>query len=112
MIYLNGILSSEIEPPVDDVRVIEFAVSREEDWLGQLGVQLGVRQKINIQDKTNDEFTRGQDAYNSMKCGEAKTLYWSNRDIHFIMRAEIVNGFRMETWRFVVQDFDPLASQD
>ena len=108
MIYLNGILSSEIEPPVDDVRVIEFALSREEGWLGQLNF----RQKINIQDKTNDEFTRSKDAYNSMKCGEAKTLYWSNREIHFIMRAEIVNGFRMEVWRFVVQDFDPLALQD
>ena len=109
MLYLNRILSSRLEPPVDDVRVIEFALSREEGWLGQLDV----RQKINIQDKTNDEFTRGQDAYNSMECGEtAKTLYWFNRDIHFMMRAEIVNGFQIEVWRFVVQTFDPLALQD
>lgn len=105
MIYLNGILSSGLEPPADDVRLIEFALSREKDWFV-------VHRKINIQDKTDDEFTLGQDAYNSMKCGEAKPLYWFNRGIHFMIRAEIVNGFQIEVWRFVVQTFDPLALQD
>lgn len=105
MIYLNGILSSGLEPPADDVRLIEFALSREKGWFV-------VHRKINIQDKTDDEFTLGQDACNSMKCGEAKPLYWFNRGIHFMIRAEIVNGFQIEVWRFVVQTFDPLALQD
>ena len=107
MIYLNGIMSSGLDPPKHDVMVIEFALSRLSGWLVH-------RRNINIQDKTNDEFTRGQDAYNAMmNRGEAaKTMYWCYRDIHFIMRAEVVNGFRIEVWRFVVQDFDPLALQD
>ena len=105
MIYLNGILSSGLDPPADDVRVIEFAFSREKGWVH-------VRHKINIQDKTSDEFTRGQDAYNAMECDEAKTLYWFNRGIHFMMRAEMVKGLLVEVWRFFVQDFDPLSLQD
>ena len=107
MIYLNGIMGSGLEPPKHDVRVIDFAFSRLSGWLVH-------RREINIQDKTNDEFTRGHDACDAMmKRGEtANTLYWFNRGIHFIKRAEIVNGFRIEVWRFVVQDFDPLALQD
>ena len=71
MIYLNGIMSSGLEPPKHDVRIIEFALSR-------LSGRLVHRREINIQDKTNDEFTRGHDACDAMmKRGEtANTLYW------------------------------------
>ncbi len=95
IIYLNGILSPSTEPPAGQARVIEFALSF---W-----------SEINIQDKTGDEFTRGQDTYNKMKCGEAKTLYWFESGKHFMARGEILpNTLR----RFVIQDFDPCSMQD
>ena len=103
IVYLNGILSAEIDPPARDARVIEFALSE----MGPL-----VQRKISIQDVTRSEFTRGQDTYNAMKSGEAKTLYWSESGVHFMARAEIVrSSFGVTIWRFVVQSFDPLAVQ-
>jgi len=104
IIYLNGILSSDIEPPTGDSWVIEFAAS----FL--LGLLESTPAKVNIQDKTSGEFTHGADTHNSLKSGEAKTLYWLDRGVHFMARAEIVNCFGGVTiWRFVVQNFDPFA---
>ena len=99
ILYQNGILSSEVEPPASNVRVIEFALSS--------------LMKINIQDKTSSEFTSGQDTYDKMNSGKAKTLYWFNNGEHFIARAEITR-YRSGpvTFRFVVQDYDPLAVSD
>lgn len=66
--------------------------------------------KINIQDKTSDEFTRGQDTY---KCGEAKTLYWFENGKHFMARGGIVSlRLGVTLWRFAIQDFDPCSMQD
>ena len=99
ILYQNGILSSEVEPPASNVRVIEFALSS--------------LLKINIQDKTSSEFTSGQDTYDKMNSGKAKTLYWFNNGEHFMARAEITR-YRSGpvTFRFVVQDYDPLAVSD
>ena len=104
IIYLNGILSSDIEPPAEYARVIEFA----------LGVGLFIPPRINIKDKTNDEFSHGQDAYNLMTTGAPEVLYWFESGVHFMARAEIVKiGFGdIQLWRFVIQDFDPFAVQD
>ena len=99
ILYQNGILSSEVEPPASNVRVIEFALSS--------------LLKINIQDKTSSEFTSGQDTYDKMNSGTAKTLYWFNNGEHFMARAEITGYLsRPVTFRFVVQDYDPLAVSD
>ena len=99
ILYQNGILSSEVEPPASNVRVIEFALSS--------------LMKINIQDKTSSEFTSGQDTYDKMNSGKAKTLYWFNNGEHFMARAEITR-YRSGpvTFRFVVQDYNPLAVCD
>ena len=99
ILYQNGILSSEVEPPVSNVRVIEFALSS--------------LMKVNIQDKTGSEFTRGQDTYDKMNSGKAKTLYWFNHGEHFMARAEITR-YRSGPviFRFIVQDYDPLAVCD
>ena len=99
ILYQNGILSSEVEPPASNVRVLEFALSS--------------LRKINIQDKTGSEFTRGQDTYDKMNSGKAKTCYWFNHGKHLMARAEIT---RCRSWQltflFVVQDFNPRAVCD
>jgi len=106
VIYLNGIVSLDIEPPASATRVIEFALSRG-------AFEPFTPKKINIQDKTIAEFTRGQDTYNALKSGEAKTLYWFDRGVHYMARAEIVILFSgVVIWRFIVQNFDPLAVRD
>ena len=105
ILYQNGILSSEVEPPASNVRVIEFALS-----------SLVSLMRVNIQDKTSSEFTSGQDTYDKMNSGKAKTsktLYWFNNGEHFMARAEITRSpFGTVTFRFVVQDYDPLAVSD
>ena len=108
IIYLNGVASTDIEPPAGVTRVIEFALSR--------GSFLTFR-KIHIQDKTCLEFTRGRDTYKAMSCGEGKTLYWCEREAHYMARADISFSFSLRTgltsiWRFAIQDFDPLAVKD
>jgi len=99
ILYQNGILSSEEQPLATNVRVIVFALSS--------------LMKINIQDKTSSEFTCGQDTYDKMNSGKAKTFYWFNYGKHFMARAEITRCRSGQlTFRFVVQDFDPLAVCD
>ena len=105
VIYLNGILGSDEEPPTRDARVIEFALS-------------SALERVNIQDKTVCEFSRGQDTYDTMmKSAElTESLYWFDGGRHFITKGEIVWGGRIITggtiWRFVVQEFDPLAAEE
>ena len=99
ILYQNGILSPEVEPPASNVRVIEFALSS--------------LRKINIQDKTGSEFTRGQDTYDKMNSGKAKTCYWFNHGKHLMARAEITRCRHWQlTFLFVVQDFNPRAVCD
>ena len=105
IIYLNGILSSDEEPPTRNARIIEFALS-------------SALERVNIQDKTFCEFSRGQDTYDTMmKSAElTESLYWFDGGRHFMTRGEIVRGGRIMTggtiWRFVVQEFDPLAEEE
>ena len=105
IIYLNGILGSDEEPPRRNARIIEFALS-------------STLERINIQDKTFCEFSRGQDTYDTMmKSAElTESLFWFDGGRHFMTRGEIVWGGRIMTggtiWRFVVQEFDPLAEEE
>ena len=105
IIYLNGILGSDEEPPTENARVIEFALS-------------SALQRVNIQDKSFCEFSRGQDTYDTMmKSAElTESLYWFDGGRHFMTRGEIVWGGRIMSggtiWRFVVQEFDPLAEEE
>ena len=105
IVYLNGVMSDNMEPPTKDARVVEIALSiynhpvpTQHRWIG----------KINVQDKTHDEFTSGEDTYNLMKYGEVQPFYFSNEDTYFMVKAEIVKSWCYVTWRFLVQQFDPL----
>ena len=101
IIFLNGIVSHDLKPRPGDTRVIEFALCR----------SYFMRRMINIQDNTGNEFTQGENAYSALKCGEAKTLYWFDRGMHFMARADIL-PLSNEIWRFLIQNFDPLLIQD
>lgn len=106
-IYLNGTLNSEREPPVQDSRVIEFALSRQD------GIFWDGRKEINIEEKTSSEFTQGHDTCSAMKSGEAKTIYWFDCGRHYMAKAEVViTPFNIVIWRFVIQDFDPYKVED
>ena len=106
-LYLNGIVSPDMAPPADDVRVMEFALS-----LGLLPPFFN-RKIINIEDKTSNEFTGGKDTYKKMNSSETKTLYWFDKGTHFMARGEIVTQyFITDIWRFIIQEFDPLTEED
>ncbi|XP_015757080.1 PREDICTED: uncharacterized protein LOC107336521 isoform X1 [Acropora digitifera] len=108
ILYLKGDLSeSNLEPPETDGIVLEFALSRR-SLLDLMRWQVG---KINIRHKSADEFTAGQDTHDTMQYGDIPPLYISKGDVHFMVKAEIVQSWfsRFATWRFAVQSFDPLA---
>ena len=93
----------KIEPSAGQVIVFEFALSSL------------FYPKINIQDKTSGEFSRGKDTLKKMKSGKTKTLFRQDNEVHFMARADI---FRKDSsllwpvvWRFVIQDFDPCSSE-
>jgi len=77
-------------------------------------------ESVNIQDKTFNEFSRGQDTYDTMKKSAELTesLYWFDGGRHFMTRGEIVWpwGGRILSggtiWRFIVQQFDPLVEEE
>lgn len=103
LLYLDGKVRSDKNPHSADVtRVIEFALS----W-----PRHGSR-KINIQDKTGSEFTKGQDTYDKMQDREKKTIYWLTNDTHHVACGEIFSALLdiAVLWRFIIQDYDP--SQD
>ena len=106
ILYLKGDLSeSNLEPPETDGIVLEFALSRR-GWLDFMKWQCG---KINIQDKSDAEFTWGQDTYDKMEYGDVQPLYIATKDVHLMVKAEIVKHHYscITTWRFAVQSFDP-----
>lgn len=106
-LYLNGIVSPDMAPPADDVRVMEFALSL------RLLPPIFNRKIINIEDKTSNEFTGGKDTYKKMNSSETKTLYWFDKGTHFMARGEIVTQyFIIYIWRFIIQEFDPLTEED
>lgn len=107
ILYLKGDLSSNIEPSATDGIIVEFALSRK-GLLDLMRWQIG---KINIRNKSADEFTAGQDTHDTMQYGYIPPLYISKGDVHFMVKAEIVHSWfsPFVTWRFAVQSFDPLA---
>ena len=103
LIYLDEKLHSDDEPHHAGVtRVIEIALSNP-SWDSP---------KVNIQDKTDIEFTRGKDTSDKMKDGKTKTIYWVTKGTHYLGSAEYTyfkagGEGNPQLWRFVVQDFDP-----
>ena len=98
VLYLDGnMLGSDSE----NTRVIEFAASR----------QFFMYSKINMQDKTDEEFQRGLNAYNE-RSEDMVTLYFSENGKYYIAKAEIFVCWPNRTFRFIIQDFDPEAVGD
>lgn len=110
LLYLDGKVRSDDNPHrADETRVIEFALS----W------PFADQPKINIQDKTSSEFTKGEDTYGKMQDGEKKTIYWLTNGTHHmacgetLTRKKWVAGPRtpyivtLALWRFIVQNYDP-----
>ena len=99
LLHLDGNVNEDENPrSADETRVIEFALSR----------SLGEKGKINIQDKTDSEFTKGQDTFDKMQDGEKMTIYWSTNDTHYMACGEIFfepfHGLCL--WQFIVNDYD------
>ena len=110
VLCLNGDASGDMEPPTRDATVVEFALSMCSAWF----ILHRWSGKINIQDKTHDEFTFGEDTYNLMKYGEVQPFYFSKEDTYFMVKAEIVQCWysNIVTWRFIAQQFDPLEMEE
>ena len=100
---MNGNVGHDLKPRAGNTRAIEFALCR----------SYFLRRIINIQDNTGNEFIQGENAYNVMKPDEEKTLYWFDREMNFMARAEtfmlLSCPWPKDIWRFVIQNFDPLA---
>ena len=98
VLYLDGnMLGSDSE----NTRVIEFAASS----------QFFMYSKINMQDKTDEEFQRGLNAYNE-RSEDTVTLYFSENGKYYIAKAEIFVCWPNRTFRFIIQDIDPDAVGD
>ena len=98
VLYLDGnMLGSDSE----NTRVIEFAASS----------QFFMYSKINMQDKTDEEFQRGLNAYNE-RSEDTVTLYFSENGKYYIAKAEIFVCWPNRTFRFIIQDFEPEAVGD
>ena len=94
LLYLDGEVRSDDNPrSTDETRVIEFACSLDP--------------KINIEDKTGSEFTKGKDTYDKMQdTGNKKTIYWSTNDTHYMACGEMLPMSMDFMWRFIVQQYD------
>ena len=92
---VNNVLGSAAKPR-NYIRVIEFAMTN--DFF----------RTINIQDKTDAGFSRGQDTF-SKTSEDAVTLFFSEDGKYYIAKAEIFVCWPDRIWRFVFQDFDPEA---
>ena len=92
---VNNVLGSDVEPPREYTRVIEFAVSN-----------VFYDTKISMQDKTDAGFSSGLDTLNE-RSEDAVTLFFSEGGKYYIAKAEIFVCWPDRIWRFVFQDFDP-----
>ena len=97
VLYFN---SSMVSSDLENTRVIEFAVSH-----GEPGYKIG------MQDKTNEEFSGGQDALDESSAHPV-TLYFSENGKYYIAKAEYFFCWPENTFRFIIQDFDPKAVGD
>ena len=114
IIYMDGKLRSDDEPHGPDVtHIIEFALCYS-------------KERVNIQDKTYSEFTKGKDTYDKMNEKE-KTIYWKTGEgSHYMANAvsyKILVPHGLDPFpntpnpyspgapryriRFLFQDFDP-----
>ena len=111
IIYMDGKLRSDDEPHGPDVtHIIELAWCYSVGEKGDPGV--------NIQDKTDSEFTKGKDTYDQMNEKE-KTIYWKTEEgSHYMANADAAYQYPpgalryMYRFRFLFQDFDPLDPHD
>ena len=92
---VNNVLGSDVEPPREYTRVIEFAVSN-----------VFYDTKISMQDKTDAGFSSGLDTLNE-RSEDAVTLFFSEGGKYYIAKADIFVCWPDRIWRFVFQDFDP-----
>ena len=97
VLYFN---SSMVSSDLENTIVIEFAVSH-----GYFGYKIG------MQDKTNEEFSGGQDALDESS-KQPGTLYFSENGKYYIAKAEYFFCVPYYTFRFIIQDFDPEAVGD
>lgn len=111
IIYLDGKVREDDTPHADVTRVIELALSS--DGLDFTRNDQLVPIKVNIQDMTCSESTKGQSTYSKMEKGERTTrTYWVTNDVHHMASGDgdyvfVPLGMTPFLWRFVVQDFDP-----
>ena len=92
---VNNVLGSAAKP-LNYIRVIEFAMTND------------IFRTINMQDKTDAEFSHGQDTL-SKTSEDAVTLFFSEGGKYYIAKAEIFVCWPDRIWRFVFQEFDPEA---
>ena len=97
VLYFN---SSMVSSDLENTRVIEFAVSN-----------CFSESKIGMQDKTDAEFSGGQDALDESSVHPV-TLYFSENGKYYIAKAEYFVCWPEYTFRFIIQDFDPEAVGD
>ena len=97
VLYFN---SSMVSSDLENTRVIEFAVSN-----------CFSESKIGMQDKTDAEFSGGQDALDESS-EHPVTLYFSENGKYYIAKAEYFVCWPEYTFRFIIQDFDPEAVGD
>ena len=97
VLYFN---SSMVSSDLENTRVIEFAVSN-----------CVSESKIGMQDKTDAEFSGGQDALDESS-DQPVTLYFSENGKYYIAKAEFFVCWPDYTFRFIIQDFDPEAVGD
>ena len=97
VLYFN---SSMVSSDLENTRVIEFAVSN-----------CFSESKIGMQDKTDAEFSGGQDALDESSAHPV-TLYFSENGKYYIAKAEFFVCGPDYTFRFIIQDFDPEAVGD
>ena len=97
VLYFN---SSMVSSDLENIRVIEFAMSH-----GYM------TNKTGMQDKTDEEFSGGQDALDESSVYPV-TLYFSENGKYYIAKAEYFVCWPEYTFRFIIQDFDPEAVGD
>ncbi|XP_068745242.1 uncharacterized protein [Montipora capricornis] len=98
--FEKDVLGSDIGPPREYRRIIEFAVSN-----------VFFNFAISMLDKTDAQFSHGLDALNKGS-EDAVTLYFSDGGKYYIAKAEIFVCWPDRIWRFVFQEFDPETVED
>ena len=109
-IAYNGKLSPKEDANERGTGIIEFAMSRPfyNPW-GDSGNNY-------IQDKSDTGRTQGEETHKNMSSGEDRIIYWKRGEKHYLAKCENRKNLEdkmklikmAKTWRFIVQEFDPL----